>query len=234
MANVTYISFLYITLPLLFLLYVIRDKFGRAVVGFLLAGVFCCLCSSELNGLALAACNSDFAYVTTRITPITEELIKALPVLFSASLFTDEQEKLVSVACAVGIGFATMESLAILVQNALSVNLAWAPVRGIGSALMHGICTGAVGLGVHFIHEKKRMFVPAALALLLTAMTYHSLYNTLVQSEYRYACVLLPLATLGALYLYRRRVAMLKERRRRELFGAKKTAADGARGQNAA
>lgn len=234
MANVTYIVFLYLAIPLLFLLFAIRDKFERAVVGLVLAGVFCCLVSSELNGLVLAAYNGDVSYVTTRITPITEELIKAVPVLFFASLLTDERDKLLAAACAVGVGFAAMESLAILVQNMSAVNLAWAPVRGVGSALMHGICTGAVGLGVRFIHEKKRMFVPSALALLVTAMTYHSLYNTLVQSEFRFACVVLPVVTLGGLYLYRRRVAKLKERRHRELFGARSAAADGGRSQNAA
>jgi RsiW-degrading membrane proteinase PrsW (M82 family) len=176
----------------------------------------------------------DAVHTAVEIAPTVEEAAKLLPLLFYLVVLNPENDDVDLAFIVVAVGFATMESLAILVQNASSVNLAWAPVRGIGSALMHGICTGAVGLGVHFIHEKKRMFVPTALALLLTAMTYHSLYNTLVQSEYRYACVLLPLATLGALYLYRRRVAMLKERRRRELFGAKKTAADGARGQNAA
>lgn len=202
----SYIIFICITVPMLFLLPIIRDRFARTVVAFMIVGVFCCLFVSEVNGLALAALNYDYVYVTTTITPITEELVKAVPVLFFAFLFTDEWEKLLAVAFAVGVGFAVIENMVILLQNVSTVSLLWALVRGFGSALMHGICTGAVGIGMHFIHQKKKLFLSGTFALLVTAMTYHSIYNTLVQSDYRYFGFLLPLTTFAVLNLFQMRV----------------------------
>lgn len=61
------------------------------------------------------------------------------------------------------------------------------------------MCTGAVGLGLHFVHQKKKLFIPGTFALLVTAITYHSIYNMLVQSEWRYCGFLLPLMTFAVL-----------------------------------
>ena len=195
-----YIAFICVTVPMLFLLPIIKDKFARTVVGYVIVGVFCCLLVSELNGLILRSLNSDYVYVTTAVTPITEELIKALPVLFFAFVFSDNREKLLSIGFSLGVGFAILENIVILLQNFSTVSLLWAVIRGFGSALMHGICTGVIGLGLHFIHQKKKLFIPGSFALMVISMTYHSIYNTLVQSQYRYLGFVLPLITFVILF----------------------------------
>ncbi len=202
MANMSYIIFICITVPMLFMLPIITDKFARTLVGFMIVGIFCCLFVSEVNALVLAALDYDHAYVTTTLTPISEEIVKTLPVLLYAFAFSNNREQLLAVSFAVGIGFAIIENMVILLQNVTTVSLLWALVRGFGSALMHGICTGAVGLGLHFIHQKKKLFIPGTFALLVTAMTYHSIYNVLVQSEFRYFGFLLPLVTFVALFAF--------------------------------
>lgn len=199
MANMSYIIFICITVPMLFLLPIIRDKFARTVVAYMIVGLFCCLFVSEVNAILLEAFDSDYGFVTTNVTPVTEEVVKALPILFYAYALDNSRERLLSVAFAVGIGFAVIENMVILLQNVSSVSLLWALVRGFGSALMHGMCTGAVGLGLHFVHQKKKLFIPGTFALLVTAITYHSIYNMLVQSEWRYCGFLLPLATFAVL-----------------------------------
>ena len=200
MENMIYIAFICVTVPMLFLLPIIKDKFARTVVGYVIVGVFCCLLVSELNGLILRSLNSDYVYVTTAVTPITEELIKALPVLFFAFVFSDNREKLLSIGFSLGVGFAILENIVILLQNFSTVSLLWAVIRGFGSALMHGICTGVIGLGLHFIHQKKKLFIPGSFALMVISMTYHSIYNTLVQSQYRYLGFVLPLITFVILF----------------------------------
>ena len=199
--SMIYIAFICITVPMLFLLPILKDKFARTVLGFVLLGVLCCLLVSEINGYILRALNNDYEYVTTAITPITEEIIKALPIVFFAFVFTDNREKLLSVGFALGVGFAILENIVILLQNFSSVSLIWALLRGFGSALMHGVCTGVVGLGLHFIHQKKKLFIPGSFALLVMSMTYHSIYNTLVQSQYKYFGFMLPLLTFVILFL---------------------------------
>ena len=197
-----YIAFICVTVPMLFLLLILRDKFARTVMGFVIIGIFCCLLVSEINGYLLRGLNNDYEYVTTAITPISEEIIKALPILFFAFVFSDNREKLLSLGFALGVGFAILENIVVLMQNFSSVSLFWALIRGFGSALMHGVCTGVVGLGLHFIHQKKKLFLPGSFALLVMSMTYHSIYNTLVQSRYRYFGFILPLITFIILFVF--------------------------------
>ena len=197
-----YIVFICITVPMLFLLLILKDRFAKTVMGFVIVGVFCCLLVSEINGYLLRGLNNDYEYVTTAITPISEEIVKALPILFFAFVFSDSREKLLSLGFALGVGFAILENIVILLQNYSSVSLIWALIRGFGSALMHGVCTGVIGLGLHFIHQKKKLFLPGTFALLVMSMTYHSIYNTLVQSRYRYFGFILPLITFVILFLF--------------------------------
>ncbi len=195
MENMNYIIFICIMVPMFFLLFIIKEKFARTIIGFVTIGVFACLFISEVNGLLLEYFGGDYRYVTTSITPVTEEIIKALPVLFFAYLFSDDLEKLEAISFSVGIGFAILENMVVLLQNVETVSLFWALIRGFGSALMHGICTGAVGLGMHFIHQKPKLFLSGTFALLVLAIIYHSIYNTLVQSQFKYFGFILPLTT---------------------------------------
>ena len=84
---------------------------------------------------------------------------------------------------------------------------------------MHGVCTGFVGLGLHFIHQKKKLFLPGSFALLVMSMTYHSIYNTLVQSQYKYFGFMLPLLTFVILFLvtYRARQKAKKTKTQKEI-----------------
>ncbi|MBO7519628.1 MAG: hypothetical protein J6T73_02520, partial [Clostridia bacterium] len=59
------------------------------LVGYMLIGIFVSLFVSELNTILLGLFNNDILYVTTTITPISEEIVKALPVLFYAIVFSN-------------------------------------------------------------------------------------------------------------------------------------------------
>ncbi len=196
------ILFICITVPMLFLLLIIRHRTSRTIVGYMMIGLMICYGVSDLNGILLSAFGYDYVYVTTALTPISEEILKALPVLFYAFHISDNREKLEAVAFAEGIGFAILENMVILLQNISGVSLWWALVRGFGSALMHGLCTGMVGLGMHYIHQKRKLFISGTFAMLITAIIYHSIYNTLVQSDLRYFGFILPLITFSALMAY--------------------------------
>lgn len=173
----------------------VLEKKSKITVGYMLIGIFVCLFISEVNGLMLQAFNNDIYYVTTTITPITEEIIKALPVLYFAFLFSDKRETLISLSIATGIGFAILENLMIFVANVDNISLFWAAVRGFSSGLMHGLCTAAVGIGLSFVHKKRKLFYCGTFALLTVAIIYHAIYNTLIQSNYQNVGAFLPIAT---------------------------------------
>ncbi len=182
MESMIYILFICMVAPLLLSLPLIK-KSSRGIMIFILIGIGTALFISEVNGVFLEMFDRNTIMVTTTITPVTEEIIKALPVLLYAFIYTDDRERLLTASFAVGIGFALFENTYILTQTATDVTLGWAVVRGFSTALMHGICTAAVGFGMSFVRKKKKLFYCGTISLLLLAITYHGIFNMLVQSE---------------------------------------------------
>lgn len=204
MDNLTYISFIAITVSLALMLPLMEKKLRRLVV-FMIAGIFSCLFVSELNNILLGAFHNDIFFVTTTITPITEEVVKMLPILFFAIMVTDDRTTLIPISFAVGVGFALLENVVILTQNVENVTILWALVRGFGSGLVHGICTVMVGWGISYIKKRRKFFYCGTFALLSAAIIYHAIYNLLVQSQYQYVGILLPTITYIPIILFLRK-----------------------------
>lgn len=122
-------------------------------------------------------------YFTTSVTPITEKFTKAIPVFIFALAYSDKFDDLMMKGFFVGIGFAVLENLVILTRNSSSVTLVWAVIRGFASGLMHGICTGLVGICISFVRNKKKLFYCGLFATFNLAVVYHSIFNSLVQSS---------------------------------------------------
>lgn len=202
MANLIYILFICVLAPLLLTLPLMKGA-SRRVMLYLIIGICVSLFISEINGRILIASNNQTLLVTTTFTPITEEIIKALPVLLYAFLFSDDREKLLPLAFATGIGFALFENTVILIQSIDNVSIIWAIIRGFSTALMHGICTAAVGYGMSFVRKKKKLFVSGTFALLAFAVIYHGLFNMLVQSKnLQYVGFFMPAVTYIPLIIY--------------------------------
>lgn len=194
MDNLTYIAFIAVTVSLALMLPLMEKKLRRLVT-FMIVGICCCLFVSELNNILLQAFKNDMFYVTTTITPVTEEVVKMLPILFLAIVISDDRRVVIPNAFAVGVGFALLENVVILTQNVENVTILWALVRGFGSGLVHGICTVMVGWGISYIKKRRKFFYCGTFALLSAAIIYHAIYNLLVQSEYQYVGILLPITT---------------------------------------
>lgn len=194
MDNLIYILFICTVAPM-FLLLLLLHKRSKLIVGYMLIGIFVSLFVSELNTILLNTFGGDSLYVTTVITPISEEIVKAAPVLFYAVVFSDDRDKLMTIAFTAGIGFAMFENMVILIQNIENVTVGWAIIRGFSTALMHGVCTAAVGYGMSFIKKRRKLFYCGTFALLTLASIYHGIFNMLVQSDYKYFGFVLPAIT---------------------------------------
>ena len=205
--------------PLLLSLALLRGK-ARLIIGYLLIGSTICLVASELNGVLYPLFENMTSFSTT-ISPIIEEIFKALPVLFFAFMVSDNRTTLVQISFAVGLGFAVMENAIVLVQNLSDVNILWALIRGLGAGLMHGVCTVAVGIGMSLVHKKKKLFVCGSMALLFMAITYHAIYNSIVTSDYKYFGFALPFVTYIPINIVFRKKA--KERRLKMAAKVKQT-----------
>ena len=210
MDNLIYILFVSVFVPILLMACLIEKKARRPII-FVLIGIFVSVFAAELNGLLRDILPLTSFEVTITVTPITEEILKALPILIFATVVGAKKEALFTASMAVGIGFAVLENAYYLLNDA-TFNMMDAIVRAFGAGLMHGMCTLLVGVGISFVKKKSKIFVVGTFALLSTAITYHGIYNMLVQSDFEVVGFLLPLATYMPFVVWRIKNKIAKER----------------------
>ena len=204
MDNLIYILFVSVFVPILLMALLVEKK-ARLPILFLLVGLFVSVFASEVNSFLSKALLMDYYRTTVVVTPITEELFKALPILFYAVVISDKRERLFTASMAVGIGFAILENAFWLLDDS-HFNMLNALIRAFGSGLMHGMCTLLVGVGISFVKTRSKMFVVGTFGLLSTAIVYHGVYNILIQSNYHIVGALLPIATYIPFLIWRLRI----------------------------
>ena len=188
-----YMLFVSVFVPILLMACLIEKKARQPII-FVLIGIFVSVFAAEVNGLLQMLLPMSTFEVTIIVTPITEEILKAVPILVFAIVLDAKKEALFTAAMAVGIGFAVLENAYYLLNDA-SFNMIDAIIRAFGAGLMHGMCTLLIGVGISFVKKKNKIFMVGTFALLSTAITYHGIYNMLVQSDYRAVGFLLPIST---------------------------------------
>lgn len=201
MDNLIYILFVSVFVPILLMAGLI-EKRAREPITFVLIGIFVSVFAAEINGLLRSLLSMSTFEITIIVTPITEEILKAAPILVYATALEAKKEKLFTAAMAVGIGFAVLENAFYLLNDA-SFHMIDAIIRAFGAGLMHGMCTLLVGVGISFAKRRSKIFVVGTFALLSTAITYHGIYNMLVQSEFEVVGFLLPTATYIPFFVWR-------------------------------
>ena len=201
MDNLIYILFICVAIPLLLMTLLVEKK-ARLPVAFMLVGIFVSVFASEVNGLLERTLPIDRYHITTTATPITEELLKALPILYYAVVISDKRERLFTASMSLGVGFALLENAYYLLSFP-DLGMLNAILRAFGAGLMHGMCTLLVGVGISFVKKKSKLFAVGTFGLLSTAIVYHGIYNILIQSEFSIVGALLPIATYIPFFIWR-------------------------------
>lgn len=198
-----YILFISISVPL-FLMALLMEKKARLPISFVLIGIFVSVFASEVNGLLSKMLLMDTYSMTVIVTPVSEEFLKALPILYYAVVLSDKRERLFTASMALGIGFAILEN-AYFLLNSDHFTMIIAIIRAFGTGLMHGMCTLLVGVGISFVKKKRKLFAVGTFGLLSTAIVYHGIYNILIQSKASIVGALLPIATYIPFLIWRLR-----------------------------
>lgn len=207
MESLIIILYICVVAPIIMMLFVFKGD-SRKVLAFLIGGMTICLLAYRLNTLAHMLLRSAYLmksdYYTVNISPLLEELLKALPILVFAFVCKPKRQLLLECAIAVGVGFAIIENAYILSGAVSAVTIEWAAIRGFGTGLMHAICTVTVGYGMSFVHTKKKLFYTGTLGLLCIAILYHSMYNNIMNSAYAYYGPAFPIITYAIFLLVSR------------------------------
>ena len=90
-------------------------------------------------------------------------------------------------------------------QGSGTIDVSWAIIRGFGAGLMHSICTVSVGMGISYIRKREKLFYCGTLSILMMAITYHSIYNTIVMSDYKYCGFILPFCSYLPIIIFHRK-----------------------------
>lgn len=210
MDSLIYILFVAIFIPILLMACLVEKKARQPMIFFLI-GIFLSVFASEINAYLRSILSMSTYEITIVVTPISEEILKALPILLFAMIFTPKKEALFTASMAVGIGFAVLEN-AFYLLTSNSFNMFDAVARAFGAGLMHGMCTLLVGVGISFVKKKHKLFVVGTFALLSTAITYHGIYNMLVQSNFAIIGYLLPITTYIPFVVWRIRKNKLNQK----------------------
>lgn len=169
-----------IAAPLL-AVFLLRGKPRRlfsAVLGGMLAAFLCGSISGALRGLVRCDAMTAVLY----ISPAVEEGLKlALFLLFLFACRLPDRA-LPEIAVAIGVGFATMESVALQFTASDATVLALF-ARIFCSALIHVACALMLVVAVRWVRRLALETVSGLLGVYAATVTVHALYNLLVSGE---------------------------------------------------
>jgi RsiW-degrading membrane proteinase PrsW (M82 family) len=178
----------------------------------LLGGAFTAVLAYFANGYAIEALNMGFIDYTHFVSPIIEESLKGLVVVY---LFRSNRIGfLVDAAIlgfAVGAGFAMAENMYYLYHAADAQIAIWV-VRGFGTAVMHGGVTAIFAVIAQVLTERQTRtgllwFIPG----LLVAAILHSIFNQFPISPILSTIATLIFIPLILMLVFRKSIAVMHE-----------------------
>ena len=206
-----YIENTYICLAAPLLLAVIcMRKEARRSLSFILSGMTSCLLSAYVSTFLAGVSNSDLAAASYEISPVVEEIMKLLPLLFYLLVFEPEEKTVISGALMISVGFATFENVCFLTSYGTSEFFRLV-IRGFGTGAMHVVSGMVIATGLFFLWDQKRLRLVGVFALLCFVITFHAIFNIFVNQSGAIFWIgaMIPLVTvLSYLIFFRKKITM--------------------------
>ena len=167
-----------LTIPLLITVLFLRDTPRKVIEAFIL-GMIICLVSGYISGFAKIASGMSAEDTAIYVSPMIEETMKLLPVLFTMYVLEDGDSELFLTSVASGAGFATFENICYLLSGS-ETRLSFVLIRGFAVGTMH--IASMILLAATIIVERRydAVSLPALAGALAMSSTLHGLYNLLV------------------------------------------------------
>ena len=179
----SYIENIYVCLaaPIFIAAVCMHDR-GRKMMLFLLGGTTVCLLSSYISTYLAAVLGADMLTASLEISPMVEEVMKFLPVLFYLLVFEPQKQEIADSILMTAVGFATFENACYLTSNG-AAHILHLLIRGFGAGAMHVVCGFLVAIGILYLWDRVWLRVIGTIGLLSIAITYHGIYNILVAQD---------------------------------------------------
>lgn len=173
---------IYICIVVPFLLVsIFAPKGQKTTFIFIIIGMTTCLISAYINLFFIQFYQVDIGVASLEITPLVEELIKLLPIIFYLVIFEPKRTQTFSAILMVAIGFTLLENTCYLVEHGAE-DLQYMLIRGFGAGAMHIVCGVVMAYGLLFTWSRTWLRIVGTLGVLCIAVTYHAQYNLLMSA----------------------------------------------------
>ena len=199
----TYIEniFLCLALPLILSLFFMKGRVRRYAL-FLTVGMAVCLLSAYVSSFFMGQYGVDGTVAAIEITPVCEEVMKLLPLLFFYLIFEPEPKEMPAAAIAIAVGFATFENVCYLTENG-AANFNFLLIRGSSAGALHILCGVVSGFGVSYVFRRHWLAATGTVGILGACIGFHAIYNLLITADgvWKTAGYLFPSLLLLCLYV---------------------------------
>lgn len=204
----TYIEniFICLAIPLILSLFFTKDR-ARSFTLFLTIGMGVCLLGAYVSSFFMGYYGVDTTVAAIEITPVCEEVMKLLPLLFYVLIFEPNMRDLPEAAVAIAVGFATFENVCYLTENGAE-DLMFLLIRGLSAGALHILCGILIGFGLSHVIRRRWLAFTGTVGLLGVCIVFHAIYNLLISGEgnwriagYLFPSVLIALLFVGKLLL---------------------------------
>ncbi len=184
------------------------------VLLFLVIGMTVCLLSAYVSSFFMGYYGADGTTAAIEITPVCEEGMKLLPLLFFYLIFEPAPQELPAAAIALAAGFATFENVCYLTENG-AADFRFLLIRGIAAGALHILCGVLSGFGVSQVFCRRWLAVTGTAGILGACTGFHAIYNLLITAEggWRMAGYLFPSALLAVLAILSKKLGFPPRRR---------------------
>ena len=192
--------FVCLAIPLVLCILFIGGR-TRTFMLFMVSGMSVCLLSAYVNSFFMGYYGVSATVAVVEITPVCEEVMKLLPLLFYVLVFEPRTRDLPEAAIALAAGFATFENVCYLTENGAE-NLLFLLIRGFSAGALHILCGILIGFGLSYVFLLQWLAFTGTMGLLGTCIVFHATYNLLISGDgaWRIAGYLLPSVLIAFLF----------------------------------
>ena len=170
-------TFICLAAPMLLAMLCMRGGWQKTL-STLLLGMTACLFSAYISTFFAGVVNVDIATASYAISPVVEETMKVLPIIFGQLVFEPEKKSVYGGSLLIATGFATFENICFLTTYGTS-SLLMILVRGFGTGAMHIVCGMFVAVGSMLLWDHTWLRAVGGFGLLCFVITFHAVFNIL-------------------------------------------------------
>ena len=190
-----------IAVPLAISLYFL-DGSARRIIASFITGMIVCILSAYIAGFFQLASGFSSEDTSIFISPMIEETMKLISVLFCIYAFNPSGKNILLFAVGIGAGFATFENSCCLLSPGAQ-QLGFVLIRGAAVGVMHIVTMVALAKGIKVLKSYMVFSFAGVAGVLSLSMTVHALYNLLVSKPgiSSYIGYVMPMVCAIILYL---------------------------------